>query len=87
MIVRVLGEGQYDLEGPALHDLKVLDQRLFSAVAGADESAYREAFAAVLSLVRSGTRVSDDTLVESDLILPASDTPIAAARRLFTHGA
>ena len=87
MIVRVLGEGQYDLEGDALHDLKLLDQRLFAAVVAAEEAEYQAAFAAVLSLVRSARRVPDDRIVESDLILPSSDTPLAAARRLFTHGA
>jgi hypothetical protein len=86
MIVRVMGEGQYDLEGAALHELKVLDQRLFAAVSGGDERAYRGAFDAVLGLVRSGRRVPDDRLVESDLILPAPDTSMEEARRLFTHG-
>lgn len=86
MIVRVMGEGQYDLEGASLHELKLLDQRLFGAVAGSDPREYRQAFDAVLVLVRTGGRVPDDRLVESDLILPAPDTGLDEARRLFTHG-
>ena len=84
MIVRILAEGQYDLEGPTLHELKLLDQRLFAAVAGSDPAEYRAAFDDVLALVRSGRRIPDEQLTESDLALPAADTDLAGARRLFT---
>lgn len=87
MIVRVMGEGQYDIEGGALHELKLLDQQLFAAVAAGDAHLYRERFDAVLAVVRASSRVPDDRLVESDLVLPASDTSLDEARRLFTHGA
>lgn len=83
MIVRILAEGQYDMEGPALHDLKLLDQRLFAAVAGSDPAEYRAAFDDVLALVRSGRCIPVDHLTESDLVLPAADTDLAGARRLF----
>ncbi len=85
MVVRILGEGQYDLEGEALHALKVADARLFDVVAAGDEAAFHRTFSDVLTLVRQrGQRVPDDRLVESDLVLPASDTSLADARRLFT---
>jgi len=84
VIVRILGEGQYDLEGEALHELKVADARLFEAVAAADEAAYRARFQEVLSLVRGkGRRVPIDRLVESDLILPPAETTLQEARQLF----
>jgi hypothetical protein len=86
VIVRILGEGQYDLEGEALQRLKELDRQLFAVVAAADAAAYRQAFDRVLALVRGGQRLSDQHLVESDLILPAPDTDLEAARRLFTDG-
>lgn len=85
MIVRILGEGQYDLEGDALHALKLADAKLFEAVVANDEGRYREAFDQVLSLVRGkGRQVPIDRLVESDLILPAAETPLHEARKLFT---
>jgi hypothetical protein len=85
MIVRILGEGQYELEGESLQRLKEADRRLFEAVASGDAQAYRSAFDAVLALVRrEGTPLPHQRLVESDLILPAPDTTLVEARRLFT---
>ncbi len=85
MIVRILGEGQFDLEGEALQALKLADARLLEVVAGADEGAFQCAFAEVLALVRrSGERLPPERLVESDLVLPSSETTLVDARRLFT---
>lgn len=85
MIVRILGEGQYDLEGEALHALKVADAHLLEVVASADEAAFRRAFDDILELVRGrGKQVPAARLVESDLVLPASDTSLHEARGLFT---
>ena len=85
MIVRIMGEGQYDLEGAALHELKVADAALFDAVAAGDEAGFVAKFGAVLQLVRQrGRRIPADQLVESDLVLPAADTSLDEARRLFT---
>lgn len=86
MIVRIQGEGQYDLEGEALHALKVADGHLFEAVAAGDEAAFHQQFQGVLRLVRErGSHLPADRLVESDLVLPASDTSLAEARQLFTQ--
>jgi hypothetical protein len=84
MIVRVLSEGQYDVEGAALAKLKELDEHLFAAVSGGDAPAYRAAFDAVLALVRgSGKALPTERLVPSDLVLPAPDTGFDEARRMF----
>lgn len=85
MIVRIQGEGQYDLEGEAIHELKVADARLFDAVAAGEKDVFHREFSAVLRLVRSrGRRLDATALVESDLVLPADDTSLDEARRLFT---
>lgn len=85
MIVRIQGEGQYDLEGDAIHQLKVADARLFDAVAGGADEAFAREFAAVLTLVREqGRRLGPTELRESDLVLPAGDTTLEEARKLFT---
>jgi len=86
VIVRILGEGQYDLEGQALGELKRADQALFRAVADSDEGAFHQALQSVLALVRTrGTPLPVDRLTESDLILPPPDTTLAEAQRLFTQ--
>lgn len=86
VIVRIQGEGQYDLEGESIHQLKLADARLFDAVAAGEPEAFAREFGAVLHLVRTrGRRLDVATLVESDLILPADDTSLEEARRLFTR--
>ncbi len=86
MIVRILSEGQYDLGAEALSRLKSLDEDMFASIAANDEPRYAASFHAALSLVREqGRALPHDQLVESDLILPSSDTTLEEARRLFTE--
>jgi hypothetical protein len=85
VIVRILGEGQFDLEGEALQALKTADAHLFEVVAAGDEAAFHRSFGEVLALVRGrGRRLPPERLVESDLVLPGADTSLADARKLFT---
>jgi hypothetical protein len=85
MIVRILSEGQFDLTAEALAKLKSLDEDMFASIAANDEGGYQKSFHAALTLVREqGKPVPNDRLVESDLILPNSDTTLEEARRLFT---
>ncbi len=84
MIIRILTEGQYRLEGQALADLDRLDDRLLDALAAGNRQEYEDSFREVLALIRGrGNRVPDTELVESDLILPPPDTTFEEARGLF----
>ncbi|QGP92755.1 hypothetical protein MGLY_21450 [Neomoorella glycerini] len=84
MIIRILTEGQYRLEGEALSELDRLDDRLLDALAAGNREEYDANFGEVLSLIRGrGSRIPDTELVESDLILPAPDTSFEEARNLF----
>jgi hypothetical protein len=84
MIVRILGEGQYDLDDHALDALNGLDTQLEQAVESGDEEMFRTALHGLLSAVRaSGTHHAPDTLDESDLILPPPDATIHEVRELL----
>ncbi|BCV20740.1 PspA-associated protein PspAA [Moorella sp. Hama-1] len=84
MIIRILTEGQYRLEGQALTDLDRLDDSLLDALAAGNRQEYEDNFREVLALIRGrGNRVPDTELVESDLILPAPDTTFEEAKGLF----
>ena len=84
MIVRILGEGQYDLDDHALDALNGLDSQLEQAVESGDEEMFRTALHGLLSAVRaSGTHHAPDTLDESDLILPPPDATIHEVRELL----
>ena len=84
MIVRILGEGQLTLDDSAMQRLNELDAVVEKAVADNDEAGFGPALAALLDEVRtSGTAVPDDSLEDSDLILPPSDATLDEVRRML----
>jgi len=86
MTVRILGEGQFDVDDSATDELNALDATLEKAVNAGDEAAFRPALAALLDRVRSlGRPVAADTIKPSDLIVPNSDADVAGVRDLLTN--
>lgn len=84
MIVRILGEGQYDVSDEALGRLNELDAVVETAVESNDEAAFEAALAALLDGVRTvGVHHADDSLDESDLILPPADASIDEVREML----
>jgi len=86
MIVRILGEGQFEVDDSATDELNALDDTLEQAVNAGDEAALRPALAALLDRVRSlGRPLAADTIKPSDLIVPNSDADVAGVRDLLTN--
>ncbi|HVA60041.1 MAG TPA: hypothetical protein VNG13_05830 [Mycobacteriales bacterium] len=84
MIVRILGEGQVEVDESEVDELNSLDNALLRAVEADDEAAFRAAHAALLDRVRQlGTPLADDLLVPSDLVLPSADAGLAEVRELL----
>ena len=84
MIVRILGEGQYDVSDEALDRLNQLDSAVERAVEAGDDKAFRAALTALLDGVRTvGVPHAADTLDESDLILPPADADLDEVRALM----
>ena len=85
MIVRISGEGQYDLADSESARLNELESAVIAAVDAGSEDDYAQAFSALLGYVRStGQAVPEDELEGSDVILPPSDTSLAEAAADFT---
>jgi hypothetical protein len=85
MIVRILGEGQLEVDDSAADELNDLDAKLEAAVEKNDEAGYRAALDALLERVRSlGTPVGDEVLEPSALILPQADLTMNEVRKLLT---
>jgi hypothetical protein len=84
MIVRIMGEGQYRLADEKLDQLNSVDTDLEKAVSAGDEDGFKTAFGALLTFVRSGDRVPDDELHDSDAILPPGDSTLAEMRELIS---
>ncbi|MCW2853065.1 MAG: hypothetical protein JWM84_2729 [Nocardioides sp.] len=84
LIIRILGEGQYDVADHALDKLNELDATLEAAVQSGDEATFRDSLAALLDGVRTvGVAHPLDSLDESDLILPPADASIEQVRELL----
>jgi hypothetical protein len=84
MIVRILGEGQLEVGDDHVDALNELDRSVESAVESGDEAAFRAALGALLDDVRHrGTPLPEDSLHDSDLILPPADATIDEVRELL----
>ncbi|MEI2809185.1 MAG: hypothetical protein V9F00_02910 [Nocardioides sp.] len=84
MIVRVLGEGQYDVSDDAADRLNQLDEAVEAAVEAGDEPAFAAALGQLLDGVRTmGVPHSLDSIVESDVILPPADATLDQVRELL----
>ena len=84
MIIRILGEGQLQVDDSAASELNVLDAALEKAVNSGDEEAFRPALAALLGRVRSlGSPLPEDAIEPSDLILPYSDAGLEDVRGMM----
>ena len=74
MIIRILGEGQFEVDASYLDALNKLDDNVEQACESGDEATFSAALTSLLDAVRtSGTALPDEELVDSDLILPPSD--------------
>ncbi|MFW6203813.1 MAG: PspA-associated protein PspAA [Actinomycetota bacterium] len=86
MIVRIMGEGQLRVDDGDLDELNRLDDELGEAIESGDDESFRSALIALLDAVRSaGTKVPDDELVHSDLVLPYEDAHVDDVRAMLTE--
>jgi hypothetical protein len=85
VIVRILGEGQYDVADAALDRLNELDSAVEAGVEARDEERFRSALAALLDAVRTmGAPHDASSLDASDLILPHADASLAEVADLLS---
>jgi hypothetical protein len=85
VIVRIATEGQYELPDSELERLNELDNQVVEAVQAGDAELFESSFRALIDLVRANGRELDgDALVESQVIIPPSDTTMAEAEADFT---
>ncbi len=84
MIVRVLGEGQYEIDDANAEAVEHLDTALGDALRSGDEDTFSTTLAAVIDEVRStGRRIEDTTIVPSDLALPHPGATLAEVEALL----
>jgi hypothetical protein len=85
MIVRISGEDQYRLADDDAARLNELENAVVQIVESGQEDGFADSYRALLDYVRAqGTRVGDDEIETSEVILPPSDLTFAEAGREFT---
>jgi hypothetical protein len=85
VIVRILGEGQYDVSDEAISALNELDAKVESAIESSDDPAFHGALSALLDGVRTaGVPHDAETLDASDLILPMADATLAEVKDMLS---
>ncbi len=84
MIVRILGEGQLEVDDSSVAELNRLDSQLEAAADRDDEAAFAAALESLLARVRAlGRPLGDATLQPSELILPQEGATMAEVRKLL----
>jgi len=77
MILRILGEGQFEVPDNAMGGLNRLDDALAAACASGDQAAFRQALVDLHQTVHDiGVSVPVDHLGPSELLLPADDATL-----------
>jgi len=84
VIVRIATEGQYQVADADVAALNELDNAAVAACEAGDGSGFADVYAKLVEFVRSnGTKLDDDELLGSDIILPPPDLSVEEARKAF----
>jgi len=84
VIVRISGEGQWRVPDDERQRLNAIDNEIVAALDGCSHEQFHALLGKLKAEVTStGTRVPDDEIVTSDVVLPSPDTTLEEARELF----
>jgi hypothetical protein len=83
-----MGDGQYEIDEALCTRLNELDDKAVAALEANDEEQLDGFLDQMAELVRSeGTRLADDDLSASEIVIPPSDLTLEETRQLFSdHG-
>ncbi len=88
MIVRILGEAQYDIPDEERDTLGSLDAAVTKTVDNGDSDAFARALADLTAAVRRlGTPLTVDDFAPSDLVVPFPDATLEETKVLLTDTA
>lgn len=84
MIVRIMGEGQVELDDAHFTELNKLDDQLLAEIQSGDEEGFRRTLGTLLDAVRRfGEPLPDASLAPSELILPSPDASLAEVQEML----
>jgi hypothetical protein len=86
MIVRILGEGRFDVPDADMPAVEQLDAQLTDALDRGDEASFDAALADLVGQVRhTGTRLPADDLQTSGLVVPHEGSSLAEVKGLLAE--
>lgn len=88
MIVRLMGEGQYEIDKKHIDAVNKIDNNIVKIVSGRDEKAATSAFKTEYKKLhdyvrKNGKKVPHEILKPSDIIIPPEDITLEEARKIF----
>ena len=84
MIVRLMGEGQFEIDKKHLDEVNKVDNNIVKIVSKGDEKAYKTEYRKLAELVRrNGKKIPDSIIKPSDVIIPPADLTFEEAKRIF----
>jgi hypothetical protein len=88
MIVRIMGQGQYEVDESLVNQLNAIDNRIVGHVSRDDQNGFRKDLAKLISLVKGkGDRLDPVKIIQSEIIIPPEDLTFEEAKRIFSgHG-
>jgi chromosome condensin MukBEF complex kleisin-like MukF subunit len=84
VIVRVMGEGQFEIDDEVAKGLDDIDEQAEQALEAGDQERFSELLRRMADAVRTnGARLPDADLSPSEAIIPPDDLTLEEARELF----
>ena len=88
MIVRLMGEGQYEIDKKHLDEVNKIDNNIVKIVNGMDEkaveTAFKKEYKKLIDHVRkNGKKIPHEIIKPSDIVIPPADTTLEEARKIF----
>ncbi len=85
MIVRLMGEGQFEIEKKHVDELNKIDNNIVKIVNKGDEKTYKTEIKKLADYARkNGKKLEDKTIKPSDIILPPADLTFEEAKKIFS---
>ncbi len=84
MIVRLMGEGQFEIDSKHLDEMNRIDNNIVKIVVKGDERVFKTEFKKLFDYVRrNGKKMPDNILKPSDIIIPPADVTLKEAQEIF----
>ena len=84
MIVRILGEGQFEVEGSLADRINAIDNKIVEHVNKGDRKEFKKDLARMISTIKEkGEPIDPVDILPSDIIVPPGDLTLEEARKVF----